>query len=69
LRHKIKPDLNKTKKTILAFLVCVILVSISLYDNWKYRELEKTRIQVVAVVGSDFKNISWTYTVTGQTYI
>lgn len=60
--------MNKTKKTVLAFLACVILVSISLYDNWKYRERKKSGEQVVGVVKSGFKNISCTYTVNGQTY-
>jgi len=60
--------LNKTKKTILAFLACVILVSISLYDNWKYRDRKKTGEQTIGLIDSDLKNISWTYTVNGQTF-
>ncbi len=60
--------MNKTKKTILAFLACVILVSISLYDNWKYRDRKKTGEQTVGLIESGLKNISWTYTVNGQTF-
>ncbi len=60
--------MNKTTKTLLAFGACVVLVSISLYDNWKYRQRKKTGEQTIGVVNSGLSNISWTYTVNGQTY-
>ena len=60
--------MNKTIKTLLAFGACVVVVSISLIDNWKYRQRKKTGEQTIGTISSGLKNISWTYTVNGHTY-